>query len=92
MKFVLNKCYGGFSLSKEACDILHCNSYDYGDYYKRSCEELIEVVEKLGDNASGKFAKLRVVEIPDEATDYLIDEYDGAEKLTFVVDGRIYFA
>ena len=92
MKFVLNKCYGGFSLSKEACDILHCDSYAYSVYDKRSDDELIDVVEKLGDNANGKFAKLQVVDIPDETTDYIIDDYDGVEKVTFVVDGRIYFA
>ena len=92
MKFVLNKCYGGFGLSKEACDILHCDSYDYSAYDKRSDDKLIEVVEELGANASDKFARLRVVDIPDETTDYIIDDYDGVERVTFVVDGRIYFA
>ena len=33
--------------------------------------------------------KLKVVEIPNIATDYLIEEYDGAEKVYYVVDGKI---
>ena len=43
---------------------------------------LIEVIEELGDAASGKYSELRVVEIPDDvAEDYKIDDYDGIEIL-----------
>ena len=43
---------------------------------------LIEVIEELGDAASGKYSELRVVEIPDDvAEDYMIDDYDGIEIL-----------
>lgn len=41
---------------------------------------LIEVVEELGEKASGKYGNLVVVEIPDDM-DYVIDEYDGIETL-----------
>lgn len=48
----------------------------------REDETLIEVVEELGEEASGKFGKLIVVEIPDDvAEDYVIDDYDGIETL-----------
>lgn len=39
---------------------------------------LVQVIEELGDAASGKFAKLRVVEIPDDV-EWQIEEYDGLE-------------
>ena len=43
---------------------------------------LIDIVETLGNEASGRYAKLVVVEIPDELKDnYVIDEYDGIETL-----------
>ena len=43
---------------------------------------LIEVVEELGDEASSKFSKLQIIEIPDDvAEDYMIDDYDGFEML-----------
>lgn len=41
---------------------------------------LIEVVEELGEKASGLCGRLVVVEIPDDL-DYVIDEYDGLETL-----------
>ena len=32
---------------------------------------------------------LVVKEIPDNATDYMITEYDGAEGIIYVVDGKL---
>ncbi len=39
---------------------------------------LVKVVEEMGELASGKYAELKVVEIPGDV-DWQIDEYDGAE-------------
>ena len=47
---------------------------------KREDKVLIEVVEELGDVASGSFGELVVVEIPDDMN-YVIDDYDGIETL-----------
>ena len=44
---------------------------------------LIQVVEELGDEASGSCAELRIIEIPD-GIDYEIDEYDGREHIAEV--------
>ena len=41
---------------------------------------MVEVVEELGDKASGFYGKLKVVEIPDGLS-YVIDDYDGIETL-----------
>ena len=89
MKIVINKCFGGFGLSEKAREILGIdNSFD--EYQiDRNDPKLIEVVETLGDEANGNYARLRVVNIPDDATDWEIDEYDGAEKVLFVVNGKI---
>jgi len=46
----------------------------------REDDILIKVVEELGDEASGRFGELIVVEIPDDL-DYIIDNYDGIETL-----------
>lgn len=67
---------------------------DYGDrltklpednhlYLSREHREdpvLIEVIEELGNEASGSFGDLVIVEIPDDL-DYVIDDYDGIETL-----------
>lgn len=151
MKIILNKCYGGFSVSaegyrlycrkkglkcyfytssykngksvyqrlqyKEAKDafMLHCFHTDnaaevnkalnpvkswwemshqekkeYNDTYRRlslylnyehrTDETLIEVVEELGERASGKYGNLKVIEIPDDIK-YEVDDYDGIETV-----------
>lgn len=36
--------------------------------------------------------RLEIAEIPDEAMDWKLDEYDGLESVTYVVDGKIYHA
>ena len=81
MKIVVNKCYGGFSLSQEAYRELGLKWDGYGYYdCSRSDENLVRVVEKLGDKANGSYAKLRIVEIPDDVN-WEIDDYDGIETV-----------
>jgi len=111
MKIVVNKCYGGFSISEEAGKLLKEKGVKIlfkGDKYKDSNEivdkfysylsnedfgiksnnyieyrtdkRLIEVIEKLGDKANGKYAKLEIIEIPDDI-EWFIDEYDGIETI-----------
>lgn len=132
MKIILNKCYGGFDVSKEAYmlytkkkglelyqyasdfvifkkriykktndetlfkeyfikdmgDNIEISNKDYEKYSlylnneHRKDTTLIEVVEELGDKASGRFGRLEVVEIPDNCY-YKIDEYDGFETIYY---------
>ena len=39
---------------------------------------LIKVIEELGKKADGQFARLEIVEIPDDV-EWKIEEYDGSE-------------
>ena len=82
MKVVINKCFGGFSLSKKAVEFLGLEWDGYGYYFDnpedRSDPELIKCVEQLGDKANGPHANLKIVEIPDDI-EYVIEEYDGNE-------------
>jgi len=50
---------------------------------ERTDPKLIQVIEELGDEASGPCAKVRVVEIPD-GIQFEIDEYDGMEHVAEV--------
>lgn len=86
MKFVLNKCYGGYGLSDWAEEQMGC-SEPY-----RDDPELVSLVEQYPDKVSASCAELQIVEIPDNTTDYEIDEYDGFESITYVVDGKIHHA
>lgn len=102
MKIVINECYGGFSITYNP-DIFKALNIDneYADV-SRTDPVLIDLVEKemaMNTNSngyvmtyrivSGSCARLKVVEIPDEATDWEIDEYDGSESIIYVVDGKI---
>ena len=54
----------------------------YLDSEYRQDTTLIEVIEELGEKASGRFGDLEVVEIPDNYY-YKIDEYDGLETIYY---------
>ena len=85
MKIVINSCFGGFSLSKEAYEFLGLKWDDYGYAYiddaKRTDPDLIRCVETLGsEKASGFCAELHVIEIPDDV-EWKIYDYDGIESV-----------
>jgi len=84
MKLVLNKNYGGFSLPREYCYLCERNPYDYDDADR--CDPLLITIVEMGCEKPD----LKVVEIPDEATDYEINEYDGFESVIYVVDGKLH--
>lgn len=50
---------------------------NYG-YTERNDPILLQVVNELGEEASGKLAELRIIEIPD-GIEWDIDDYDGIE-------------
>lgn len=83
-KIVINACFGGFSLSEHALEALrakgHKTEYAYVSGFEddRSHPDLVEVVELLGPLASGGYAELKVVEVPD-GVEWTIEEYDGNE-------------
>ena len=90
MKIVVNKSFGGFDISDEAARKLGLsNGYHI---ISRFNNRLIKMVEEDADKTSGQSAKLRVVEIPDNATDWELNDYDGQETIIYVVDGRIHHA
>lgn len=83
MKIVINKCYGGFGLSKKAYEYLGLDWDDYKFYFsdeKRTDKKLVECVETLGAEASGMLSKLVVIEIPDDI-EYEIADDDGIETV-----------
>lgn len=82
MKIVINTCFGGFNISKEAKALYEIiTSIEAFPYeMQRDDPVLIKIVEDLGAEANGSYAKLKVVEIPDDV-DWAIDEYDGKERV-----------
>lgn len=87
MKIVINTTFGGFYLGEEYCKKYNTYPYDYNNSI-RTDPQLVKWVENHpNDNPS-----LTAVEIPEEATDWMINEYDGAEQILYVLDGKIHGA
>lgn len=85
MKIVLNECFGGFSVSEKwATDHGYASSWNVN----RMDPELIAAVEAR-EEVNGPFSRLVVEEIPEEATDWEISEYDGIESIIAVINGKI---
>ena len=86
MKVVINDCFGGFSINHEIA-----KKYFDGETYeiKPTDPTLISLIES-GINCNGSCAELKVVELPDNATDWRIIEHDGAEYIICVVDGKMH--
>jgi hypothetical protein len=82
MKVVINKCYGGYGLSKAAYKFLRkkWDGYGFAFFEDRVNPKLVKCVEALGEEADGDCAKLKVVEIPD-GVDFEIKEHDGFEHI-----------
>lgn len=91
MKIVINTCYGGFGISDEALADLGVEEDRAYDGGFRTNEALVALIEEKGsDYCSDEFALLKVVEIPDEITDWEISEYDGIEEVLAVINGKIH--
>lgn len=84
MKVVINGDFGGygFGVSNKFTELVD------GYVNDRTNSNLVNFVEN-NPNACGD---LTIVEIPDNATDFDISDYDGMETLIYVVDGRIHYA
>lgn len=82
MKIVINACFGGYGLSEAAYKYLglEWDGYGFARNINRTDSKLVECVETLGEAANGRFARLKVVEIPDDINWYL-SEYDGIETV-----------
>ena len=92
MKVVINVCYGGFSVSREVYERLgkDWDGYGYKFDNARTNPDLIAVIEEIGsERGSGFCANLKVIDIPEEATDWELSEYDGAEEILCVIGGKI---
>ena len=84
MKMVINANYGGFGL-----DVAE----RYEDWVRgfegdRFNTELVEFVETHPDECGD----LAIVIIPEEATDWEMDEYDCWESVIYILNGKIIHA
>lgn len=87
MKIILNKGFGGFMIPDEICNLLHCEPFNIC-LDIRTNTTFIQWLEQKEDE--GEELDLKIVEVPDNATDYTIEEFDGDEWIIYVVDGKLH--
>jgi len=80
---VINNCYGGFSLSEKAetlyKEMAGITDLDWHDKeVARDDPYLVKIVRDLKADANGRYAELKIVEIPADV-EWEIEEYDGNE-------------
>lgn len=88
-KILVNLTFGGFGLKDEYFEDFMARTHGLDDI--REDEHLIALVEQ-GFDIGDEYSKIGIAEIPDNATDYYINEYDGKEEVLYVLDGKICFA
>lgn len=86
MTIIINTCYGGFSLPEDFCKTYNMRRYED---IERTDERLVNYVRERGGVVKCNCAELRLVELPDNMTDYEITEYDGYERVICVVNGKL---
>ena len=75
-----------WSFTKGAKDYWHRGHVGENDHYlfcrdvDRDDPALIQAIEEFGDNASGKWANVAIVDVPDDVK-WHIAEYDGYEHV-----------
>lgn len=89
-QIVINRCYGGFSLSEQAKnmykeatkDVIRSQHWYPDQDIPRDDPILIGIIKEIGEKAAGgTFAKLKIIEIPDDvpADGWIVQDYDGVE-------------
>ena len=85
MKIVINGDFGGFGYGIENIEFRTLVDRLASD---RENPELVDFVKNHPEDCGD----LVIATIPDNATDYVINENDGLETVIYVVDGMIHFA
>lgn len=81
-RVVINNCYGGFGLSDAAVERYKelTGITDNLFYYEVARDDpyLVKIVREMGEAANGRWANLKIVEIPADI-EWWVQEYDGIE-------------
>lgn len=92
MKLVIYGHYGGFYIPKELEDHFKKLLGDDFRKYRYSGNEPIRTDEKFIEYVRNNDTEFAIADIPENATDYMIDKYDGLETVYYVLDGKIHEA
>lgn len=95
INILINRCFGGYSLSEEAAEATShiADRYKLESFSYRTNPEILRIFDEMGSEAfSGHCSEIEKVSLPEETTDWMITEYDGCEEVIYVVNGKIHTA
>lgn len=84
---IINRSFGGFHVPEAVQTKLGYDRYPRDEWEARTNKKFIDWVL-----ANKSETALRVAEIPAEATDFELLEYDGMESIIMSVGGRLVYA
>ena len=91
MKIAINVCYGGFGIPRRIREQLPPDFNNF-DRIHRTNDKLISLIENEGGVVKNNFSEVIITDIPDEATDWMINDHDGVESIIYVLDGKLHRA
>lgn len=83
MKYVINNKFGGFDIPEE---VMKKNNWGISYLYSEEIRTNIKLIKWVENHPNYGLA---IIDIPEEATDYMINNYDGKEIIYAVIDGKI---
>lgn len=83
MKYVINNEFGGFSVP---ANLIKENNWDNKYLYSEEIRTDIKLIEWVENHPDDELA---IVDIPEEATDFMVNDYDGKETVFAVINGKI---
>ena len=83
MKYVINNEFGGFSVP---ANLIKENNWDNKYLYSEEIRTDIKLIEWVENHPDDELA---IVDIPEEATDFIVNDYDGKETVYAVINGKI---
>lgn len=89
MKVIINNCFGGFGIDENVVLGLGYSKYERYSDALRTDPRIIAMVEN-GENVGAPYSNLIVATIPDDVTDWWVEEYDGLEELWYIGGGDTY--
>lgn len=83
MKYVINNEFGGFSVP---ANLIKENNWNNKYLYSEEIRTDIKLIEWVENHPDDELA---IVDIPEEATDFMVNDYDGKETVFAVINGKI---
>ena len=83
MKYVINNDFGGFGIPDK---VAKENNWDISYIHSEEIRTDPKLIEWAENHPNWE---LVVVDIPEEATDFMVNDYDGKETVYAVINGKI---